>query len=312
MMYLQKYIREHSSTTVPVFMSALAQLPAITTAYGKAQKVAVFTANGEALKPMYALISEECGVNVEDNRFVIVDCMGVPGFEAVAAGEKVNVEEVTPGMVEAAKAMLKQNPHVRALLLECTELPPCEPRVQQRAGTAQTARVSARGASPARPPARPPDHIPPRLLLPTLRPRGPWTCRRRRAAEGDGAAGLRRHHGVQLLHVGRAGQPALRHQRLAGALRVCRGTASNPRDYWSRGSRQEYSRDRAPPTTPERSGTQEEYHYGQDLDDVEAAKLKNKRSNKAHQKSKKKGENQKTHQIKSGHRHTKPGETAKV
>ena len=80
------------------------------------------------------------------------------------------------------------------------------------------------------------------------------------------------------------------------------------------GSRQEYSRDRAPPTTPERSGTQEEYHYGQDLDDVEAAKLKNKRSNKAHQKSKKKGQNQKTHQIKSGHRHkhTKPGETAKV
>ena len=157
MMYLQKHIREHRSTTVPVFMSALAQLPAITTAYGKAQKVAVFTANGEALKPMYALISEECGVNVEDNRFVIVDCMGVPGFEAVAAGEKVNVEEVTPGMVEAAKAMLKQNPHVRALLLECTELPPCEPRVQQRAGTANARPPHAALHPPARPPARPTD-----------------------------------------------------------------------------------------------------------------------------------------------------------
>ena len=127
MMYLQQYIREHSSTHIPVFMSALAQLPAITTAFGKSEKIAIFTANGETLKPMYELISDECGVDVKDERFVIVDCMNVPGFEAVAKGEKVDVEAVTPGMIAAAKAMLVQNPNVRALLLECTELPPCEP-----------------------------------------------------------------------------------------------------------------------------------------------------------------------------------------
>jgi hypothetical protein len=122
MMYFQALARRH--TTKPIFMSALAQLPAVTCAFNQHELVAIMTANSETLKPMRNLIKDECGVDPEERRFVIVGCQNVPGFEAVAAGGKVNTVKVTPGMVELAKQTLKQYPKMRCILLECTELPP--------------------------------------------------------------------------------------------------------------------------------------------------------------------------------------------
>lgn len=122
MMYFQDMARTH--TKKPVFMSALAQLPAVTCAYGKFEKIAIMTANSKTLSPMRNLIMDECGVDPEDSRFIIVGCEDVPGFEAVAEGKKVNVDFVTPGMVKKAQATMQANPTCRAILLECTELPP--------------------------------------------------------------------------------------------------------------------------------------------------------------------------------------------
>jgi len=122
MMYFQQLARRH--TTRPVFMSSLAQLPAVTCSFSQHDLVAVFTANGETLKPMRSLIKEECGVDPEERRFIIVGCENVPGFEAVALGEKVNVQKVTPGIVQVARDTLIKYPKIRAFLLECTELPP--------------------------------------------------------------------------------------------------------------------------------------------------------------------------------------------
>jgi len=122
MMYFQALARRN--TTKPVFMSALAQLPGVTCAFNKNELIAIFTANSETLKPMRNLIKDECGVDPDERRFVIVGCQDVPGFEAVAAGGKVNVQKVTPGMVELAKKTLHQYPKIRCILLECTELPP--------------------------------------------------------------------------------------------------------------------------------------------------------------------------------------------
>lgn len=103
MMYIQRYVREHQKTHCPVFMSALCQLPAVTCAFGKDEQIAILTANGETLKPMHRLIARECGVHIEEDRYVIYGAEKVPGFEAVALGEKVNVQEVTPGIVKLAK-----------------------------------------------------------------------------------------------------------------------------------------------------------------------------------------------------------------
>jgi hypothetical protein len=132
MMWLQALARQH--THKPVFMSSLAQLPAVTCSFSVNEKVAIFTANGKTLAPMRDLIKDECGVDPEDARFVIVGCEDVPGFEAVAAGGKVDVAKVTPGMVEHARKVLTRNPEIRGFLLECTELPPYSDAIRAATG----------------------------------------------------------------------------------------------------------------------------------------------------------------------------------
>merc|ERR1712032_515295 len=84
MMWLQPKARQHIKSSVPVFMSSLAQLPSVTRAYHESEKIAILTANGKTLEPMRELIKEECGVDTENERYVIVGCEKVPGFEAVA------------------------------------------------------------------------------------------------------------------------------------------------------------------------------------------------------------------------------------
>jgi hypothetical protein len=122
MMYFQKLARMHCAK--PVFMSSLAQLPAVTCAFNQHELVCIFTANAKTLTPMRDLIKDECGVDPDERRFVIVGCETVPGFEAVAEGGKVNVQKVTPGIVQLANETLQKFPKIRAILLECTELPP--------------------------------------------------------------------------------------------------------------------------------------------------------------------------------------------
>ena len=132
MMYFQQLARR--STKLPVFMSALTQLPAITCGYSRHEKIAIFTANSKTLMPMRNLICDECGVDTSEHRYVIVGCQDVPGFEAVALGEKVDVKMVTPGIVEKAKQCLAAHPDVVAFLMECTELPPYSDAVRKATG----------------------------------------------------------------------------------------------------------------------------------------------------------------------------------
>lgn len=55
-------------------------------------------------------IAEASGVKVSDNRYIIVGCEKVPGFEAVALGAKVNTQKVQPGIVELAKKTIAEHP----------------------------------------------------------------------------------------------------------------------------------------------------------------------------------------------------------
>jgi len=132
MMYFQELARRH--TKKPVFMSSLAQLPAVTCSFAYNEHIAVFTANGKSLAPMRDLIKEECGVDPEESRYIFVGCEDVPGFEAVALGEKVDVPAVTPGIVAKALAVLQQFPTIRAFLFECTEMPPYSDAVRKATG----------------------------------------------------------------------------------------------------------------------------------------------------------------------------------
>merc|ERR1712151_652690 len=83
---------------------------------------------------MRDLIRDECGVDTQAKRYIICGAQDVPGFEAVALGEKVNVKKVEPGMVKLAKEMIVKHPAARAFLMECTELPPYSDAVRAATG----------------------------------------------------------------------------------------------------------------------------------------------------------------------------------
>ena len=115
-------------TQRPVVMSPLCALPSVTCAFAKHERVAIFTASAEALHPMRQLLWDECGVDLEDKRFLIVGCQDVPGFETVAQGERVEVQECMSHIVKLAQDVVaehaKTDSPVRAIVFECTELPP--------------------------------------------------------------------------------------------------------------------------------------------------------------------------------------------
>ena len=108
----------------PVFMSCLGQLHSILHSIGGDCEVAVFTANSDSLEHVESELDRLSGLREHSHRLRIVGCQDVPGFDAVAKGEKVDVEKVGPGVMELAKDFLDRHPGVRSLLLECTELPP--------------------------------------------------------------------------------------------------------------------------------------------------------------------------------------------
>jgi len=130
---LQHEARKH--TKKPVFMSSLCAAPTVAAAYDKDELIAIFTANSTSLEPMRELIKEECGIDPDDKRFVIVGCQDVPIFgKAVADGLKVDWEAVTPHMVKLAEDTVKANPQLRAIIFECTELPPYSDAVRAATG----------------------------------------------------------------------------------------------------------------------------------------------------------------------------------
>jgi len=132
MMYFQSIARQ--ITTIPVFMSSLCVLPAVTCAYAQTEQILIFTANGASLEPMRDLIRDECGVDTQQERYQIIGCEDVPGFEAVALGTKVKYNKTKPGIIKKVRESLEKYPKSRAILLECTELPMFADAIRKETG----------------------------------------------------------------------------------------------------------------------------------------------------------------------------------
>jgi len=132
MMYFQGIARK--ITSIPVFMSSLCVLPAVTCAYAQTEQILIFTANGASLEPMRDLIRDECGVDTQQERYIIIGCEDVPGFEAVALGTKVKYNKTKPGIIKKVRESLEKYPQSRAILLECTELPMFADAIRKETG----------------------------------------------------------------------------------------------------------------------------------------------------------------------------------
>jgi len=135
MMWFQAIAREH--TNKPVFMSPIAQLPSLLCCYDDDEIIAIISSNAKALEPMHDQIMSECGVETHDDRFFIAGCeddMKEFGFDALERGEKVNEDAMMNGLLAKIQKLYKEHPGIRAILMECTELPPYSDLVRAEMG----------------------------------------------------------------------------------------------------------------------------------------------------------------------------------
>ncbi len=125
----QKEVSE--ALDIPVFLSSLLQGPFISTIIGKGNKVGIISAVGSSLDQTFF---DAVNINGED---VIVR-----GLENTEHFAKYGIEEsgvfdsdlVQAEVVSLAKEMVEQNPNMKAILLECSMLPPYGKAVQDATG----------------------------------------------------------------------------------------------------------------------------------------------------------------------------------
>ncbi|MGC3987670.1 MAG: aspartate/glutamate racemase family protein [Pseudorhodoferax sp.] len=120
-----------AATHVPVRSSSLLQLPAL---LASAPQVGVLTISGQALTPAHLLAAgvaraRLADVLVEgvapDSHFVAAILGNAPALDLARAEEEV---------VAAACGLQRRAPHLRTLVLECTNLPPYAAAVQAATG----------------------------------------------------------------------------------------------------------------------------------------------------------------------------------
>ena len=107
---------------VPVFLSSLLQIPFMLSILGEGSKVGVLTADGRSLDE--TLLS---AVGVTDvDRLVVEGLEKQPHFHRFAIQETgtLDTEKVTAEVVGACRHLMARDETIKALLLECSLLPP--------------------------------------------------------------------------------------------------------------------------------------------------------------------------------------------
>ncbi len=111
-----------SEMDVPVFLSSLLQVPFMNSIIGKDGKVGIVSAVGENLNDKAFLSS--LGIEYDKVRIKGLEHgTHFPGFGVHEDGI-LNVEGVRDEVVQAAVEHIQEDPSVRAILLECSMIPP--------------------------------------------------------------------------------------------------------------------------------------------------------------------------------------------
>jgi Asp/Glu/hydantoin racemase len=120
------------SLQVPVFLSSLLQIPFISTIIGQGRKIGVVTASAAALDEF---VFRQIGI--EDlSGLVIRGLEKKPNFASAVIKEEgeLDAAKIEAEVVAEAKQLAAGNPAVRAILLECSMLPPYGAAVQEAVG----------------------------------------------------------------------------------------------------------------------------------------------------------------------------------
>lgn len=126
----QKEVKQ--AVGIPVLLSSLLQIPFIqATLPGKAQ-VGILTANSRSLTPD---VLTEIGI-AADASLIIQGLENCPYFSAAAIEEtgELDSDRIREEVVATAIGLVSRHPAIRALLLECSMLPPYAAAVQEATG----------------------------------------------------------------------------------------------------------------------------------------------------------------------------------
>ena len=117
---------------VPVFMSSLLQLPFVSRLLKPDEKVGIISASKRSLTPEHLRIA----LGGMEARYVVAGMEDQPAFHAAIHAEvgKLDFEQVEREVVTVAQSLIEENPSVKALLFECTDLPPYAAAVQEATG----------------------------------------------------------------------------------------------------------------------------------------------------------------------------------
>ena len=113
---------------VPVFASSLLLVPLMARMLSTHLRVGVVTADSRCITERHYQ-----GAGIDPERVVLAGMEGQQEFEAVVFGgqHELNVERMQDEVVGVARRLVAAHPEVRALLLECSLLPPFARAVQE-------------------------------------------------------------------------------------------------------------------------------------------------------------------------------------
>lgn len=120
--YFANYQKEASARLdVPVFLSSLLQIPIIKHSLKPGRRVGVICAVAPSLTP--DLLSQ-CGVtNLSD--IVIAGAQDLPEFQnIIKCNGSFNSHKIEQELVGLATKLIRDNPDIGAILLECSDMPP--------------------------------------------------------------------------------------------------------------------------------------------------------------------------------------------
>jgi hypothetical protein len=117
---------------VPVFMSSLLQLPFISRMLMPGEKVGIVTANSKTLTAMHLQIA----TNDIDIPIAVAGMEDQKHFYDAIHAEKgtLDFDKVEREVVEVTKNLIENNDNIKAVLFECTDLPPYAAAVQEAVG----------------------------------------------------------------------------------------------------------------------------------------------------------------------------------
>ena len=114
---------------IPVYLSSIIQVPWIRAGLKKDQKIGILCADGKNLTKS---LFNACSVSNDDfNRCVCRSAGHLPEFSAVMERRgSFNNKIVREEIVNLATELVRENPEIGAILLECSDMPPYAAAVQ--------------------------------------------------------------------------------------------------------------------------------------------------------------------------------------